>query len=204
MNSEFQIPKVFETSESQKELSKALVKFNESMGMVAKSSKNPFFKSDYAKLPDILEAIKQPLIEAGLSISHAPVGDNNLVTILRHSSGEWQRSVFYMKSVKDTPQDRGSVITYMSRYAVGAILNLSIDVDDDGNKGTGNTTKKAFMLPIPKAAPKSMTKAISEAMLKYVEDGEVEAVKKKLDNYKDGKYKQVVVDAIVYVQEKAS
>ena len=199
MNQEFQIPSVFECSPDQENLAKALVKFNDSMGKVAKTSANPFFKSKYAALPDILDAIKQPLIESGLSLSHAPAGDNCIVSILRHTSGEWQRSVFYMKSVKDTPQDRGSVITYMVRYAVGAILNLSIDIDDDGNKGTfGKTSNTPAAPPIP--VLKQMTKGIADAMLKYVEDGNLEAVEAKLPLYKDGKYKQSVVDAVVDVK----
>jgi hypothetical protein len=41
-----------------------------------------------------------------------------------------------MQPVKHSPQDAGSVITYQRRYAIGAILNLNIDEDDDGNKAS--------------------------------------------------------------------
>ena len=41
-----------------------------------------------------------------------------------------------MQPTKHSPQDAGSVITYQRRYAIGAILNLNIDEDDDGNKGS--------------------------------------------------------------------
>lgn len=42
-----------------------------------------------------------------------------------------------MKPVKDDPQAVGSAITYMRRYALGAVLGLNIDNDDDGNAASG-------------------------------------------------------------------
>ena len=42
-----------------------------------------------------------------------------------------------MHPTKNTPQDLGSAITYQRRYAVGAILSLNIDEDDDGNNSSG-------------------------------------------------------------------
>ena len=39
-----------------------------------------------------------------------------------------------MRPVKNDPQGVGSCITYMRRYALGAVLCLNIDKDDDGNK----------------------------------------------------------------------
>ena len=43
---------------------------------------------------------------------------------------------YEMQPVKHSPQDAGSVITYQRRYAIGAILCLNIDEDDDANKGS--------------------------------------------------------------------
>jgi hypothetical protein len=182
-------PDVFTTSESTKNIVGALLLFNGLIGVVDKDSKNPFFKSDYAPLPSILKAIKDPMKEAGLSINHFPVGDNRLVTRLSHSSGEFYQGVFFMASVKDTPQDRGSVITYMMRYAVGAYLGLSIDKDDDGNKGTGNTAPQAQVL-------KQMTPAVKDAMLKYITDGSIELVEKQLPKYSAGANFTVITKAL--------
>ena len=44
---------------------------------------------------------------------------------------------------KNDPQGQGSVITYMRRYALGAVLGLNIDVDDDANTASGLTGSKA-------------------------------------------------------------
>jgi hypothetical protein len=45
-----------------------------------------------------------------------------------------------MKPAKEDPQAYGSVITYQRRYALGAILGLNIDEDDDGNKASVQST----------------------------------------------------------------
>jgi len=171
-------PDVFTASNSTAKIVGALLNFNNKIGVIDKDSKNPFFRSDYASLPTILKDIKQPMHDSGLTINHFPIGDNCLVTRLSHSSGEYFQSLNYMKSVKDTPQDRGSVITYMMRYAVGAVLGLSIDKDDDGNKATQPNASTQSPPPA-----KSLTSAIKDTMLKYVTDGQLDLVRKQLPKY---------------------
>ena len=120
-------------SESIKQLAAALMVFHIKIDTIKKDATNPFFKSSYASLSNILDAIKIPLAESDLSFSQHPMGENGLSTILMHKSGEWIGSHFTMKPVKNDPQGIGSCITYMRRYALAAILGLNIDEDDDGN-----------------------------------------------------------------------
>ena len=47
-----------------------------------------------------------------------------------------------MRPSKNDPQGVGSCITYQRRYAIGAILCLNIDDDDDANIAGGNTAQK--------------------------------------------------------------
>lgn len=122
-------------SESIKDLAKALQQFSIKMDKIAKTSENPFFKSKYAALPDILEAIKLPLSECGLAVAQFPDGDG-LTTIIMHESGQWIEATAIMHPVKNDPQAAGSAITYQRRYSLGAILCLNIDEDDDGNKAS--------------------------------------------------------------------
>ena len=61
-----------EKSTSIKNLAVALGLFQVKVGKISKSATNPFFKSNYAPLPVILEAIEIPLMEAGLVISEGP------------------------------------------------------------------------------------------------------------------------------------
>jgi hypothetical protein len=118
------------------ELAKALVLFHVKVDTIKKDAKNPFFKSSYASLPNILEGINEPLIESGLSVSQFPSGENGLTSILLHESGEYISAEYQMRPVKDDPQGRGSCITYQRRYALASILGLNIDEDDDGNTAT--------------------------------------------------------------------
>lgn len=117
-------------------ISKALTSFHLRINKISKDSKNPFFKSKYASLSTILDAIQHPLSECGLSICQFPTGQNGLTSLLMHESGEWISAEYEMKPVKDDPQGRGSCITYQRRYALAAILSLNIDEDDDGNRAS--------------------------------------------------------------------
>ena len=175
-----------EKSESIKELATALCKFQGSVEKIKKTSTNPFFKSKYANLADILDVIREPLSDAGLSFVQFPKGQHELETMLMHVSGEWMTETYQMTPTKNDPQGLGSVITYQRRYALGAILGLNIDEDDDGNKASAKVTKtviKPELLPetkqwfgaieylkndgtIPKIREKYELSEINEALLK--------------------------------------
>jgi hypothetical protein len=134
-------------------LTKALIRFQMEVGKISKESKNPYFNSKYASLPQILDVIRAPLITCGLAVIQMPHGDGDLRTILAHESGEIIESTFSMKLVKNDPQALGSAITYARRYAIGAILNLNIDDDDDAN-----SAMPAPQAPQkPKSAPQATT-----------------------------------------------
>jgi hypothetical protein len=130
-------------SESIKNIAGALVKFQASVSKVSKESNNPFFKSKYASLANILDTIQKPLSECGLAISQFPDA-NALTTIIVHSdSGEWMESSYVMPVAKQNdPQAMGSAITYARRQSIGSILNLNIDDDDDGEKAMGRQLPK--------------------------------------------------------------
>ena len=123
-------------SESIKNLATALKLFQGEIKAVKKDAENPFFKSKYADLSSILEAIREPLSKNGLAVAQFPSGENQLITILMHDSGEWIEDSFTMKPVDQKPQSVGSVITYMRRYALGAVLGISTEEDDDGNEAS--------------------------------------------------------------------
>jgi len=124
------------TSESITELAKSLIEFQKEVGKIIKTDNNPFFKSKYASLATILDVISEPLTKQGLVIIQFPTEQYKLTTRLQHVSGEYMEDTYEMQPTKHSPQDAGSVITYQRRYAIGAILNLNIDEDDDGNKGS--------------------------------------------------------------------
>jgi hypothetical protein len=125
-----------EKSNSIKEIASALCTFQGEVEKIKKGNTNPFFKSKYASLSDILDVIRQPLTDNGLSFVQFPKGKYGLDTMLMHTSGEWISESYDMEPTKHDPQGAGSVITYQRRYALGAILGLNIDVDDDANKAS--------------------------------------------------------------------
>lgn len=130
----------FKKSETIDKLAKALMAFQTKVGKVTKDATNPFFKSKYASLEAVIDAIKGPLADAKLSYVQLPTGENQLVTILMHESGEFMESTIKMTPKTNDPQGQGSAITYMRRYALSAMLGLATEDDDDGNSATGNKT----------------------------------------------------------------
>lgn len=173
------------TSETLNELATALVGFHKAMGKVKKEASNPFFKSKYASLPNILDAIREPLTANNLTIVQFPTGENELTTILMHASGQFMQSSYVMKPVKNDPQGIGSCITYQRRYAVGAILSLSIDEDDDGNAAS-TPAKKAEPVktapPVQKRTLKPGTEEWTKSVQFLIKDnGTIERLRKAFD-----------------------
>ena len=179
-------------SESIKQLSAALAVFHLKMDVIKKDAKNPFFKSTYASLSNILDAIKIPLAESDLSFSQHPMRENGLSTILMHKSGEWIGSHFMMKPVKNDPQGIGSCLTYMRRYALAAILGLNIDEDDDGNQASGNNDKAEAKSELPWL--NKNTDAFAKVQAYLLDNGTIENVKLK---YKLNKEMETFLQSLI-------
>ena len=137
-------------SESIKELATALNKAQDAMGGAVKDAKNPFFKSSYANLSSVVEAIKQPFADNGLSYSQFPLTEDGLAgveTILMHISGEWIESKLLLPTTKKDPQAAGSAITYARRYALQSLAGIPSE-DDDGSMASkqANIRPSNFLL----------------------------------------------------------
>jgi hypothetical protein len=143
----------FITSPTITKIATAMVAFQGAVGSIKREANNPHFKKSYASLSNILDNIQLPLAEAGLMFSQHPDIDNSLTTIVVHAeSGEFFRSSYRMKPSMDNPQGIGSTITYMRRYALGAVLGLNIEDDDDGNAGSQAPARQQAV-PARPAAP---------------------------------------------------
>jgi hypothetical protein len=134
-----------QTSESIASIAKALSEFQGEVKNPANTADNPFFKSKYAPLSDILNLVRPTLAKYGLSVIQAPSGDGDKIIIttrLMHSSGEWiEACPLSLKADKATAQGAGSAITYGRRYSLAAILGISSEDDDDGNGAETQVTK---------------------------------------------------------------
>lgn len=121
------------SSELINELATALCAAQSVMGGAVKGAANPFFKSKYANLSDVMQVVKQPFFENGLSYVQFPVsgeGSAGVATRLMHTSGQWLEQEFLLPLVKKDPQAGGSCITYARRYGLAAMAGIP-QVDDD-------------------------------------------------------------------------
>lgn len=122
------------TSEKTDLIIKAIIEFQKEIKPIKKTEINPYYKSTYADLTSVLEAIKTPLETAELSFVQFP-DEDGLTTRLMHSSGQWIQATMKLFLSKQDAQGQGSAITYARRYALTSILGLATE-DDDGNKAS--------------------------------------------------------------------
>jgi len=125
---------VIKSSESLGQLAAALAAAQATMGHASKDGKNPHFKSSYATLAAVIEAIREPLSKQGIAFTSLASTDGLTVSVetrLMHKSGEWLSSTATAAVRDASPQVVGSAQTYLRRYGLQAICGLAAE-DDDG------------------------------------------------------------------------
>jgi hypothetical protein len=157
-------------SESLKELALALTKAQAAMTGAKKDSNNPFYKTKYADLSSVVDAIKPHLTANGLSYVQFPCTNDKdevgVETMLIHASGEWLRGdPFYVPVNKQDAQGFGSAITYCRRYSLQSACGIAPE-DDDGNAA---------------AAAKPMSG--SDAVIQRIKDAKVDAAQETKDAF---------------------
>jgi len=116
-------------------LAAALNKAQAEMSGAKKSAKNPFFKSNYANLEEVINCVKEPFADNGLSFVQFPISGDGVAgveTFIMHESGEFISGEFMLKCSKNDPQGMGSAITYARRYGLQSACGVPSE-DDDGN-----------------------------------------------------------------------
>ena len=132
------------SSESIANLASAFVKAQAEMSGAKKSAKNPFFKSNYANLEEIIYCVREPFATHGLGFIQFPIageGSAGVETIILHESGEWISGDFLLDCVKSDPQGMGSAITYARRYGLQSAAGIPSE-DDDGEGAMKRMTEK--------------------------------------------------------------
>lgn len=176
-------------------LAPALVALQADLTPVAKSASNPFFKSSYAPLPEVMEAVQPLLAKHKLAVSQFLTnleGQSALRTILIHESGQYIEDVQPLLLVKNDPQSQGSATTYARRYGVMAVLGVVADEDDDGNLAAKAAARHAETAePVVKSSGTEVggeltraKRAIMEELAKQGEDTpfkQKDAIRKILD-----------------------
>jgi hypothetical protein len=130
-------------SESIDKVAAALAKAQANILAVKKEANNPFFRSKYADLTAVIDAVKGPLLDQGITILQPTDGDN-VSTILLHTSGQFLGGKTPIRAAKENdPQALGSAISYARRYGLQSLICLPA-ADDDGEQAMARPkTKKA-------------------------------------------------------------
>lgn len=101
-----------------------------------KSANNPHFKTKYADITAVIEAIKPALIAHGLFFTQHPrpaEGGVCIETVLHHAGGEQMSlGALFVPANKQDAQGFGSALTYARRYALVTAFGVPVE-DDDGN-----------------------------------------------------------------------
>ncbi len=104
-----------------------------------KDSNNPHFKTKYADLGAVVDAIKPALSANGLwfrQAFHDAQGGVAVETLICHASGEeLSCGVLFVPASKQDAQGYGSAITYARRYSLQTAFGVAPE-DDDGNAAT--------------------------------------------------------------------
>lgn len=142
-------------------LSSALVKALSEIEGAAKDKVNPHFKSKYADIASVIDAIKPVLARHGLAFTQSTEPSESGViveTLLWHESGGdgdlgGPRSLgkLYVPANKLDAQGFGSALTYARRYALMTAFGVPAE-DDDGN-AAASSTKAANANPSTGEAP---------------------------------------------------
>lgn len=215
------------TSEMINELAAALCEAQSEMPILRKeNSVSMELKSgrkieyDYLELGAIVEKSKAVLAKHKLSIIQ-PISTMNdkpaLFTMLMHTSGQYIQTYVLLDFSNKTEQEKGSVITYNSRYNYVGMLRFGLrDEDDDGASASGAkiTSAKASKKPDPvsdnpadykicngKLKGKALKSLSFDVIQKYLDESEAYFSKQGERPY--GSFKDDMNAAFNYLQEQA-
>jgi len=123
------------------ELSAAMAKAFAQIEGAVKGKTNPAFRSKYADLSSVVDAVKPALAEHGLwfrQVTHNVDNGVCVETVIHHASGEsLSCGQLYVPATKQDAQGYGSALTYARRYSLMAAFGVPAE-DDDGNAGSKN------------------------------------------------------------------
>jgi len=111
------------------------------IGKISKDSTNPFYKSKYFDINQLLEHVEPVLQKHGLLLLQ-PIEDDKVFSIIYDiASDGFIKSCISLTEMND-PQKKGSEITYYRRYTLQSLLGLQAE-DDDANATVSKATPPA-------------------------------------------------------------
>tara|TARA_R110000782_G_C14571424_1_gene387423 strand:+ start:21 stop:557 length:537 start_codon:yes stop_codon:yes gene_type:complete len=176
------------------EIYKKLFEAKKEIGAISKESTNPFFKSKYFDINQLLEHV-EPILQKHNLLLLQPIEDNVVISrIIDIDSGEITESSMSLTAITD-PQKRGSEITYYRRYTLGSLLGLQA-VDDDANIASKAPTQ--IELPWLNATEKDGTETKKFANVKTaIDDGRIKSLADVRKVYKVNKDVAVLIENLL-------
>jgi hypothetical protein len=109
-----------------------LAQAKKEIGAISKDSKNPFYKSKYFDINQLLQHVEPVLEKYGLMVMQPIIEGKVVSLIIDVETGKDCRSEIQLTDERD-PQKIGSQISYFRRYTLSSLLSLQAE-DDDANK----------------------------------------------------------------------
>ena len=144
-------------SENINELAASLALAQGAMSVAIKDSVNPHFKSRYADLASVIDAVRPHLSSNGIAFVQDVTTEPGLVcveTTLYHKSGQWLSNKLAVACKDQSPQPVGSATTYARRYALMALCGIAPAEDDDGEAAQQRQAPPAKPAPMRQPDPK--------------------------------------------------
>ena len=151
-------------------IAKALAAAQAEMRNPAFDSANPHYRSQFASLASVRNAVVPVLARHGIACTQDVQTVEKGVacfTMLWHESGESMTfGPLVMPATKPDAQGYGSAATYARRYHLQAVAGVVGDEDDDGNQASGKVHKEPVD-PRPSTSsvdPKAVDRYVSKAL----------------------------------------
>jgi len=164
------------------EIYKKLAQAQSEFDAVVFDKVNPHFKSKYASLAAIKDAIEPALHKHGFTVLQPwecmENGDVKLSTVLLHESGEKIQLASSIVKGGRKDQEMGCSVTYQRRYQISSALFLFAEEDDDGEISEGRISPPK---DIKKAAPKPIE--VPKPTIALFSKEQVEEVRRLIGNY---------------------
>ena len=141
----------------------ALSKAQSNFEVASKNKDNPYYKSSFSDLSELIKSSRKYLTENSLSLSSMVYEDDNKYLIMQvtHSSGQFFRSIKILNPVKPDIQSFSAYLSYAQRILYSKLLCLSSS-DDDGE------SERIALQENYKASQPPVTEKISSDQLKVL------------------------------------
>lgn len=157
----------------------ALIKAQQEIGQIVNDATNPFFKSNYATLKNVIDTVKPVLNENGIYFQQKATMQDGLIgveTVFIGHGGQLSSGFVFVPPAKATPQDLGSALSYAKRYSLSLACGVASTDEDDDAETIQEKYREPKSKPKPKADVQKPTEESNVERGAYVFKGEGDVV----------------------------